>query len=118
LEEPVTKKVNQRLISDLCIFGLKPSTVGELVARKDLEADPELVYSLFKLFDEDYYSQTAHYLLPNGLNLKKVKKEKRLQEINSIMFQNHKKQSNFIYAFKSDDMDLKHLRKEELELLA
>jgi len=46
-----------------------------------------------------------------------VKKEKRLQEINSIMFQNHKKQSNFIYAFDSDNMDFSHLSKEEAELL-
>jgi hypothetical protein len=33
------------------------------------------------------------------------------------MFQNHKKQSNFIYAFKSDTIDMSSLSKDELDLL-
>ena len=114
VEEPMVKNGNQKLISDLCIFGLKPITIGKLISQKDLEADPELVYSLFNLYNEDFYTHTSHYLFPNGPNLKRVKNEKRLQEINSIMFQNHKKQSSFIYALKSDQLDLKHLSKEEL----
>lgn len=56
--------------------------------------------------------------MPFGLHLKRVKKEKRLQEINSIMFQNHKKQSNYIYALNAKELDLGELSREEKELLA
>lgn len=76
---PPKEKMTQKLISDLCIFGLKSSTLKEQIARNDLDALPELVFSMWSLFDQEYYNRTANYMLPNGISLKKVKKEKRLQ---------------------------------------
>lgn len=78
-EEEFVVKINsprstQRLVSDVCIFGLRSETMHQIAKDPELHAEPEIVTSLFNLFDAPSNQMTASYLFPNGVNLKKIRK--------------------------------------------
>ncbi len=76
-----TQPVNLHLMSDLCIFGITSEDVQQISKNKVIEREPypKLVYSLYKFADKQYYHNLARYFFPTGSDLKRVRRERRLQ---------------------------------------